>query len=228
MKIRYGTLAGAASGSLGNMTASHNRGGPYLRMRTMPTKVVSEFTTEVRNIMAACSQAWGALTDAQQAAWNTWCQTHPITDSLGDKRVLYGAQGYTQLNARILKAGDAAISLPPISAAPAPLLTLSAAPLEGAATCVLTFTATPLAATERLWITAAIIDNAGVDYYANLMKNVKIEALATVTGVDLYADLVARFGTLIETQVLHLQGQVYESTTGMLSGAIYAKHAVAA
>ena len=228
MKIRYGTLAGAASGSLGNMTASHNRGGPYLRMRTMPTKVVSAYTTEVRNIMAACSQAWGALTAEAQAAWGTWAQTHPITDSLGDNRVLFGAQAYTQLNARILKAGDAVIGLPPIGAPPAPLTAWSCAPAEGAGTCVMTFTPTPLAATERLWVTAALVDNAGVNYFANLMKNVLIGALATAAATDLEAELQLRFGTMIEGQVLHTQAQVYESTTGMLSGAIYHRIAVAA
>jgi len=228
MKIRYGTLAGAASGSLGNMTASHNRGGPYLRMRTMPIKVVSAYTTEVRNVMAACSQAWGALTAEQQASWNTWCQTHPITDSLGDSRVLFGAQGYTQLNARILLAGDAAIDLPPVGAAPSPLTAWSAAPAEGAATCVITFAPTPLAATERLWIRAALVSNAGVNYFANLMKNIGREALATASLIDIEAELQLRFGAMIEGQILHTQAQVYESTTGMLSGALYHRIAVAA
>ena len=193
MKIRYGTLAGAASGSLGNMTASRNRGGPYLRMRTMPTKVVSEWTTEVRNILTACSRAWGALDAEEQASWNTWSQTHPITDSLGDSRQLFGAQAYTQLNARILKAGDTAIDLPPVSAAPAPLTAFSAAPAEGAGTCVLTFTPTPLAATERLWITACIVNNPGVNYYANLMKNLYIGALTTASLVDIEAEVQERF-----------------------------------
>jgi len=210
------------------MTASRGRGGPYLRIRSIPTKVVSEFTTEVRNIMTACSRAWGALDPEEQVSWNTWCGTHPITDALGDSRTLFGAQGYTQLNARILKAGDSVIELPPVSAAPAPMTAFSAAPEEATQTCVMTYLPTPLAATERIWITAAIVTNPGVAYYANLMKNVHIGALASASLVDIGPDLVARFGSLIEGQVLHINAQVYEKTSGMLSGGIYQRIAVIA
>jgi len=228
MKIMLGTVAGAASGSVGNTTVSHNRGGYYMRMRVIPTKVVNAYTTEVRNIMAACSRAWGALDAETQAAWNTWCSTHPITDVLGQKQVLFGAQGYTQLNARILLAGDTAITLPPISAPPAPLTTFSAAPLDGAGTCAITFLPTPLAATERLWLRAALVDNPGVNYFQNLMRTVYIGALTTPSLVDIEAELQLRFGIMIEGQILHCQAQVYESTSGMLSGAIYHRIAVAA
>lgn len=228
MKIRYGVLAGALSGSLGNTTASRGRGGPYFRMRSMPTKVVSAYTTEVRNIMTVCSRAWGALAVVEQTAWNTWAHTHPITDSLGDKRTLFGAQAYTQLNARILKAGDAAIDLPPVSAAPDALTVFSVAAAAGAGTCVPTFVATPLAATERIWITAAVVSNPGVNYYQNLMKNVFIGALASASLVDIAAEIEARFGDMIEGQILHAQAQVYEETSGMLSGAIYHRSAIAA
>jgi len=228
MKIMLGTLAGAASGSMGNMTASHNRGGYYLRMRVIPTKVVSAYTTEVRNIMAACSQAWAALTAEAQAAWSTWAATHPVTDTLGQRQTLFGAQAYTQLNARILLAGDAVIGLPPISAAPAALTAFSAAPLDGAGTCVLTFLPTPLAATERLWLKMALVNNPGVNYFKNLMKTVYIGALTTASLVDAEAELQLRFGTMIEGQILHCQAQVYESTSGLLSGAIYHRIAVAA
>ena len=223
-----GTLAGAASGSMGNMTASHNRGGYYMRMRVIPTKVVSAYTTEVRNIMATCSRAWAALTAEAQAAWNTWASTHPVTDSLGQKQVLFGAQAYTQLNSRILLAGDAAIGLPPITSAPDALTLFTAAPAAGAGTCVVTFTATPVAATERLWIKAALIDNPGVNYFQNLLKTVYIGALATASLVDIEAELQLRFGSLIEGQILHCQAQVYESTSGMLSGPVYHRIAVAA
>jgi len=228
MKIRYGTLAGAMSGSLGNMTASRGRGGPYFRMRTMPTKVVSQWTTQVRNIMATCSRAWALLDTEEQASWNTWAQTHPITDTLGDKRTLFGAQAYTQLNSRILLAGDAAIEIPPITAAPAALTAWSAAPADGAGTCVVTFLPTPLAATERLWVRAALVTNPGVNYYANLLKTVYIGALTTASLVDIEVELQERFGVMIEGQILHTQAQIYESTSGMLSGAIYHRIAVAA
>jgi len=227
-KIMLGGNAAMISGSIGGDVYAHGRHGYYIRRRVVPTKVVNAYTSEVRNILTACSRAWGGLTDAQRGSWNTWAQSHPITDRLGQKQVLFGAGAYTQLNARILKAGDTPIALPPVSAAPSPLLTFTAAPEVATQTCELTFTATPLAATERLWVRAAIVTNPGVKYFANLMKNVEVEALATVTGADIGPDLVARFGALIEDQQLHIEGQVYESTSGMLSGSIYHTIAVVA
>ncbi|KKM06452.1 hypothetical protein LCGC14_1743870, partial [marine sediment metagenome] len=37
------------SGSIGGLTASHNRGGMYFRARTIPTNPATSFQTVVRN-----------------------------------------------------------------------------------------------------------------------------------------------------------------------------------
>lgn len=217
-KIMYGSLAGAISGSLGNDVFSHNKGGAYVRRRVIPTKVENTYTTEVRNNLTACSRAWGALTSDQQAAWNTYAQSHPITDRLGQKQVLFGAAAYTQINARILRAGDTVISLPPAVVAPVPLLTFSGAATAAAQDCVLTYTGTPLAATERLWLQAALLINPGQNYFKNLLKLVVVSDLAQATGLDVGPEINDRFGTWAVGNRIILMGAVYESTTGLLSG----------
>jgi len=213
-KIMLGSLAGAISGALGNDVFSHNRGGAYVRRRVIPTKVVNDNTVLVRNILTSCSRAWGTLDPEEQMAWNTWADSHPITDRLGQKQVLFGAAAYTQLNSRIMRGGDTVIDLPPMTAAPSPFLTFTVAPEEATQTCVCTFTATPLAA----WIQAALVTNPGRQYYANLLKLVSVSAKALVTGVDIGPAIVDRFGAMQEGQLLHVMASVYESTSGMLSG----------
>ena len=217
-KIMYGSLAGALSGALGNDVFSHNRAGAYIRRLVIPTKVVNDYTTEVRNNLIACARAWGLLPPEKQAAWNTWANSHPITDRLGQKQTLFGAGAYTQLNARILRATDAVITVPPTAAAPQPLLTLSAVATFAAQDCVLTFTPAALQATERLWVQAALLVNPGQNYFRNLLKLVLVDILTSVTGVDVGPNIVDRFGNLAVGQRIMLLCSVYESTSGLLSG----------
>jgi hypothetical protein len=217
-KIMLGSLAGAISGALGNDVFSHNRHGAYVRRRVIPTKVVNDYTTEVRNNLIACARAWGVLTPQKQAAWGTYAQSHPITDRLGQKQTLFGAGAYTQLNARILRATDTVITVPPTAASPIPLLTLSAAATFAAQNCVLTFTPATLSATQRLWVQAAVLSAPGQNYFKNLLKLVLVDIKESVTGVDVGPSIVDRFGSIAVGHRIILLCSVYESTSGLLSG----------
>lgn len=227
-KIMYGSMAGAVSGALGNVVFSHNRGGAYTRMRVIPTKVDSVYTQGVRNILSQCSQAWGGLTADEQQAWNTWAQSNPITDRLGQKQVLFGNAAYIQLNARILQAGDTPIDLPPAVVAPSPLTTLTISATEAGATVELGFLPTPIAATERLWIQLALLTNPGRNYFKNLLKLVKVSDLNQATLLDINDEVVARFGGYVEGHRMVTLISVYESTTGLLSGPMLATCTVGA
>jgi hypothetical protein len=216
-KIMYGSLAGAVSGALGNDVFSRGRHGAYLRKRVIPTKTVNTYTLRVKNILTICSRAWGLLTAEQQAAWNTWAQSHPITDRLGQKQVLFGSGAYTQLNARLLYAGDTAIAVPPASAPPAPLTTLTAVVDASAHTAILTTAPTPLGAANRLWIDVALVNSPGRQYVANLYKLVAVSAKNQATGLGIGAALELRFGTLIVPEHYHIRASIFDSTTGLLS-----------
>jgi hypothetical protein len=221
-KIMLGSLAGAISGALGNDVFSHNRHGYYVRRRVIPTKVVNDNTTLVRNNLTACSRAWGALTVEKQAAWNTWAQSHPITDRLGQKQVLFGAGAYTMLNARIMQTADSVIDLPPTAAAPSPLTALSATATAALQDLNLTFTATPLGATQRLWIQCALMVSPGQNYFKNLLKLIEVSGLTEASGENYGGSLVARFGAIAAGHRIIVLASVYESTSGLLSGPMLA------
>jgi hypothetical protein len=216
-KIMYGSLAGAVSGALGNDVFSRGRHGAYLRKRVIPTKTVNIYTLKVRNILSICSRAWGLLSPEQQASWNTWAQSHPITDRLGQKQVLFGAGCYTQLNSRLLYAGDTAISVPPATSPPGPLTTLTAVVDASAHTCILTTVPTPLGANNRLWIEMAVVNAPGREYVANLYKLINVSAKNQATGLGIGAALELRFGTLITTEACDFRVGVFDSTTGLMS-----------
>jgi hypothetical protein len=108
MKVRFSVLADA-SGSLGGLTASHNRAGQYLRARVVPTDPRSGQQTSIRTILGQLATGWGVLTAAQQQAWTTYAINVPITDRFGDPLTLTGQQMYIRNNTARIRAGLARV-----------------------------------------------------------------------------------------------------------------------
>lgn len=100
-----GALIGTASGSMGGATASHNRGGQYMRQRVVPTNPATTRQTMVRAYLGAANGAYGMLTAPQKAAWETFAQNMPRTDSLGNTIVLTGQQMYCGMYVPAMLAG---------------------------------------------------------------------------------------------------------------------------
>lgn len=112
-----GMLVGAASGKLGAMVASHNKGGQYLRARTVPSgSVASAAQAIVRNAVASLSAAWSnELTDEQRAGWGEYALNVPGTNALGDSIQLSGQNWYIACNTPRLQAEVARIDDAPTS-----------------------------------------------------------------------------------------------------------------
>lgn len=113
-----GLLATEMSGSLAGITASHNRGGQYLRARAIPVNPSSARQQLIRNGMSWLSIRWtGGLTQAQRDAWDAYADNVPVSDRLGASRKLTGLNWYIACNTPRLQSG---IILPsyPIDAAP--------------------------------------------------------------------------------------------------------------
>src|SRR3990172_311007 len=82
MKYR-GTIITQASGSLNGKVFSHNRGGPYIRNRTIPTDPNSTEQARMRTGMSTLVDNWqDTATLAQRRAWEDYSQTYPRADPL--------------------------------------------------------------------------------------------------------------------------------------------------
>lgn len=228
MKVRWGPFVGAMSGSEGNTTASRNRYGPYLRVRSIPTKRVTDYTTEVRGQLASLAQAYGALDPTDQQAWEAWAPEHPIVDRLGDSRVLQASNAYIQINMRLLRIGASPISLPPIASPPAAISGLTLTAQDAAGVCSLAWTSGALGASEQLVINAALITSPGRRYYKNFLKQVDYSAAAAVSPFDFKANMVERFGDLLVGQRVYVHAFVYDNTTGLSSALAVANTTVVA
>lgn len=132
-----------ASGSIRGIVASHNRGGAYFRGRTVPTNPNTTKQGIIRGALRTLVSAWTAvLTAVQRAAWKTYADNTPKTDTLGEPLILTGQQMYIRANTSRIQA-----SLPVVVTAPAifdfgaftpPTLTLGA--LSGTGTLTVTGT----------------------------------------------------------------------------------------
>lgn len=94
--------------------ASHNKGGPYLRMRSVPTNPNTVRQQAVRNALGSLVNVWtDVLTQVQRDGWETYAGNVPVTDKLGETINLSGQNWYVGINTARLQAG-----LPRVDAAP--------------------------------------------------------------------------------------------------------------
>lgn len=114
------------SGSIAGTTHSHNRAGQYTRNRRSPVQPVGTGRRAfIRSKFGAASTSWSTLTSAEQAAWTTYADGHPITDSLGQSIKLTGHQMYVAVNTQLQNCAQAQSSVPPVDATVfAPVLTV--------------------------------------------------------------------------------------------------------
>lgn len=93
------TFAKSMSGSIGGITASHNRFGSYLRGRTIGVNPNSDRQQLVRSIFAALSHDWSnLLTPANRAAWNLYASNVAFKDALGQDIYLTGYNHFIRTN----------------------------------------------------------------------------------------------------------------------------------
>ena len=93
-----GLLSSAASGKLGGIVASHNRGGTYFRHHAIPVQPRTPAQTAVRNQLQAFSSAFKSLTPAQVGGWNALALTVTLKSKLGTTYNPTGQQLFVSCN----------------------------------------------------------------------------------------------------------------------------------
>lgn len=113
--MKYTSLIlAAASGSVGGLTYSHNKGGQYIRTRVIPVNPATPFQEVIRNGTSFLTNAWVNVLDAEQrAAWETYADNVTVTDRLGAQIKLPALAHYVRSNVPRLQQG-----LPRVDTAP--------------------------------------------------------------------------------------------------------------
>jgi hypothetical protein len=93
------SLLAEASGSVDGLVFSHNRGGRYIRRRTIPTNPNSSMQQVTRAAFAAAMARWRDVATAiQRAAWKVYAANTPMVNALGETIYLTGPQMYCRTN----------------------------------------------------------------------------------------------------------------------------------
>lgn len=103
------------SGSIGGLTASHNKGGNYFRARVTPTDPATPFQVTVRSIMAALVNAWNdTLNQAERDNWAVYAANTQLLNPFGEPRTVTGLNMYTRVNVPRLQAGRPRVDNAPL------------------------------------------------------------------------------------------------------------------
>lgn len=126
--MKFKPLIGAQmSGSIGGVTASHNRFGTYFRVRAVPTNPNTAFQAAVRATFGFLASAWKEVTVVRREGWETYAQGTPVTGPTGDPITLTGQQMYIRNNAARIAQGLAKVDKPPVAFGNTVLSTVSVA-----------------------------------------------------------------------------------------------------
>lgn len=193
MLIRTG-FGGQLSGSVGGVVASHNRGGQYLRNRSIPVNTNTDLQQLVRGFLTAASQTWRTLTDAQRGGWTAYAASTPVLNRLGESITLSGHGMYVRCNAFRLSAGGSQVT----SAPPVP----GSVDLGGSRTIVasaasgISFTCTGATADSFTLISYGPPQSPGVQFF-RAPYSLFARATMTATGFAATSPVGFRYGGLV-------------------------------
>jgi len=216
-KVILGPMVGQASGKIGGMVFSRNRGGTYVRRRAHPTTNTSQWAESAKDTFSLVSGAWAGLTAAAREAWHTWSSNNPIVDRVGNRITLDGHAAYLRVNCFRNAVTGSSLALPPVIGPPAGLATLS---LSGAVvSSALNASFTPSQATTSMLLTVmgCIKESAARQYVKGSLRYLGVSAAAQTSTINVLSMLQTRLGTLQNGDVVHVQVGTYDPVSGLRS-----------
>ena len=212
-----GPVAGQVSGRLGSTVFAKNRYGSYIRQGTVPITSTTAFAIAAKARMTSATQAWQLLTAGQRLAWAQWGLANPTVNRLGQQIHLTGHAAFVGIYCRLTAGAFATITTPPMIPAPPPLITCTLTADLIIAGWELVYTVATLDTNDVLWMEAAVVDSAGINYIENLVRFIGVSGAAEASPYDNLTAIEARFGTLEVDNIVHLKVYVLNSLTGLLS-----------
>lgn len=216
-----GVAVSQASGRVGGIIFSRNRGGLYMRNGSKPTVVTTPYAQNIKALTANFSAQWRNLTEAQREAWKEWATQNPVTNRLGQSRTLSGHQAYVKINVRLAAAGGSSLSMPPLGIAPLGVLptdvTFTTSPLA----ISVAFAGGPTPENVAVQVLAYLSDSPGVSYVRNRLALIQTTADEQASPIDITTELTNRFGTPTAGQRLHVGLRTIDLTTGLISTPAY-------
>lgn len=120
--IKVGAPLDGIRGTIGSITYSANKSGPYAKLWAPTTTPNTPNQTIEQGFMGQMPELWRALTGAQQAAWDVFAAlaAQELTNSLGEAYYISGYGWFCKCNLRLLRVARTPIVPVPTQARPAP------------------------------------------------------------------------------------------------------------
>lgn len=193
MKIKWGAFVVAGRGSAGGTVASRNTYGTYLRNKVTPVNPSTIAQQLVRQFMAAVSQAWKGLTQAQRDIWNQITSSYQTTDIFGDLFKYTGFNLFMKLNRNLLEIGEVQITDAPAPATVMGFSSLSIAVDVFTVNFLVTYTPV-IDANTKVLVYATAPQSQGKQFVKSEYRKIDVMAAADVSPFDIIAEYNAVFG----------------------------------
>lgn len=98
--LKFGTIVVAARGTIGGLTISANKAGPYGKPWASPPRQNTPKQSTARARFASLKFQWQALTPSERTDWDDFAALpgQELTNPLGDAYYLSGWQWFTKIN----------------------------------------------------------------------------------------------------------------------------------
>ncbi len=106
--ITFGAMVVGARGTVGGLTYSANKAGPFVKSWSRGGNPRTVLQTDNRNVLAARSVAWAGLTQAQRDDWDDYADdpAQELVNSLGQDYFASGFNWYITINSALLQADE--------------------------------------------------------------------------------------------------------------------------
>lgn len=219
-KIKYSALVSEMSGKLNGSVMAKNRSGNYVRTKITPVNPQTPAQVAARNRLSFFSSAWKGLTQGQRDAWNGSVDDWTKTNIFGDSIKPSGQNLYVAVNSNIQNGGGSPLVLPPQKVGVDALSAFSVANDISDLEIELTFAPTPVPANHALVVEATAGMSAGISYMKNKFRQIAVLPATTATGVNVWTQYVAKFGTPTAGQKFGVRCKLINITTGEVSLAL--------
>ena len=221
-----GLLSSAASGKLGGIVASHNRGGTYFRHHAVPVQPRTPAQTLVRNQLQGFSSAFKSLTQAQIAGWNALALTVTLKSKLGTTYNPTGQQLFVSCNKHLAAINITALlsNAPTIPSIPGfTSFTVATTSSYGYTTAITgTYTPSP-SASFGIELRASSVLSAGRTFVGkSQFRTLAGYNPATGLTTDLLTPFLAKFGPLPSSGMIAYELRYIDPATGFAGAPIRA------
>jgi hypothetical protein len=223
-KISPSSLINGASGAVGSIVFSRNRGGFYSRSRVTPANPSSTAQVNWRAAFKSASQRWSlTLTESQRKQWRTYAQNLTRVNRLGMPIPVNGFNAYVEANTYAIFTAANHIDTPPATPRYPVLYTISAVTAVGIAHFNVSWTGPSLLATGRFLCFASKplppgrnAPNGSWSIFLNIHADV-------AQPRNIWVGYTALYGAPVAGQVTFMRARIVDYQTGIPSPWLYQK-----